>query len=92
MPSKPPRLPPLRTDGDNAPKRPSSTRRGYDSTHRRNVKQLLRERPLCEVRGERCTGWATEGHHLRYPAESLDDYAAVCRSCHIDVEKAKNEG
>lgn len=90
MPNKPPHLPTIREDDAPRRKRASRQARGYTDQHLADVAALLRERPLCEVRGERCTGWATEGHHLKYPAESLADYVAVCRACHIEIERRKN--
>lgn len=59
--------------------RPTSTQRGYDRGHRSMRQQLLALHPVCQ----HCNREFSEhAHHLRYPARSLDDYQALCSTCH----------
>jgi hypothetical protein len=58
--------------------------RDYGQRHRRLRKQLLAINPLCQNCGQ---AFAVEAHHLRYPAESLSDYLAVCKACHKIVDR-----
>lgn len=52
------------------------SRSQYDARHRRLRLQLLATFPLCQYQG--CCHYATEAHHKVYPAESLEDYLALC--------------
>lgn len=76
-------MPPLVPDKRKAN---SSTRkaRDYGERHRRFRRQLLASNPICQICGE---AFAVEADHLRYPAESLADYRAVCKACHKAVHR-----
>ncbi len=40
--------------------------------------------PVCQ----RCHQYISQhAHHLRYPAQSLSDYWAVCKKCHREIHK-----
>lgn len=68
----------LTTKGTGKP-RPSSTARGYDTKHRKLAAQRRHEHPICEYCHD---AWSVDADHLVYPARSVDDYRATCRSCH----------
>jgi hypothetical protein len=58
--------------------------RDYSAKHRRLRLQRLNMFPICEV----CqAAFAIIAHHLRYPSETIEDYRAVCFSCHKEIHK-----
>lgn len=86
MPKKPPTAAPL---GGSKPekKRATTKNRGYGVIHQRLREQLLAKYPVCVC----CNNaFATQAHHLKYPAESFEDYLAVCGPCHSKLEREKN--
>jgi hypothetical protein len=79
MPNRPRRAKPIKRE-DAARERPKTAERGYDTRHVKLREQLLAEHPICQV----CNAaFSHHAHHLRYPAESLADYLALCESCHM---------
>lgn len=71
------------------PARRTAAQRGYGADHRRMVAILKAMFPICQIAADCCTGFSEEGHHLRYPARSVEDYLAVCRACHRWLERNK---
>jgi hypothetical protein len=67
-----------------APRRASSSARGYDHRHRKARAALLAEHPVCQV----CTdAFATDAHHVDGDTSNTDpaNYLAVCEACHHGV-------
>lgn len=75
------KMPPL-VPGRRKYNRPPKDRTHYGTTHQKLRQQVLAACPLCQYQFAGCTGWATEADHLRYPARSVEDYAASCAACH----------
>jgi hypothetical protein len=73
-----PDIPPLTPHPGRRP-RAKTAERGYGAEHRKFRTALLALHPVCQ----RCNNaWATQAHHLRYPATCLEDYEALCVQCH----------
>lgn len=81
--------------------RPSAYRRGYDARHRKLRLEVLALNPVCTCPGcgKGCcnnTAFSTDADHLKYPAVCVEDYRALCRSCHMRIHAARvgsqNEG
>jgi hypothetical protein len=60
-----------------------------------NIRDFLRLRPRCEVRGGKCLGRASQRHHAlfgrdrRFPQlDVLINYQAVCENCHTGTGEA----
>lgn len=69
--------------------KPSAYQRGYDKTHTKLRKELLATFPICQ----RCNkDFSTDAHHLKYPANSIEDYLAVCQRCHRAIEHEHRNG
>lgn len=82
----------IRGDAPARPVKPTADERGYGHVHRTMRLTLLRCTPLCQHRGQNCTGFSEEAHHLVWPAVELKDYLAVCKACHVELEREKREG
>lgn len=77
MPNKPKRAKPIKTA--ESPRRAKTAERGYDRRHVKLRAMLLRLFPICQT----CqAAFSQHAHHLRYPAETLNDYASLCEACH----------
>jgi hypothetical protein len=77
------------------PPQASTTARGYGAVHKKLRLQRIEEHPVCELCN---SAWSCEGHHvhgvLAIPEHELtvDDYQALCRRCHSDLEWSKRNG
>ncbi len=80
MSDYPPQAPRLKLHKPESTRRPN--REHYGARHQRLRRMKLEAQPLCEVEGEGCTGWASEAHHLIYPAVEIEHYLSVCSHCH----------
>ena len=75
MPDGPPKVP----HRPNYNKPPEQGRHHYGTIHQKLRAQVLAANPVCVI----CkAAWATDAHHVRYPARSVNDYLAVCETCH----------